>query len=417
LRKFLRLTLAAAVVVFTAALLGGPVRSGGVFLLLPAPHRAAEHGLPEDYEPRHKGSVTLSSGTYVRDNEDLIVGGTPALILRRSYLSGYRAPKEFGIGTTHAGEDYLVGDETFQQATLVQANGTLIEFARTSSGTSWVNAMYKHSSSPSEWQGARLGWAVIGWALRRTDGSLSIFQACDDDRGRSCSSSIVKSRDADGHSIHYRRDQAGHLLKMEAGPDRSIGFDYDAKDRIVRAYSSDKREVHYQYDDRGRLTTVTSSDGPIRRYTYTALDELATISEPGTSIENIYESGRVVRQINRFEDGAQPYTFDFTYQVTAGVLVRTTSRQSDGSWKEYTWSRDRYSTSETWGRDGVQPAVFTYDRDPASNIITALTLTCPDRTGRPLRHSSLVRPGRQDWIKQDLLSTHCSWSDRRSRGE
>ena len=417
MRKFLRVTLAVSVVLFGAALLGGPVASGGLFLLLPAPHSAVDHDLPEDYKPRHKGSVTLSTGSYVRENEDLIVRGTPALILRRTYLSGYRAPKEFGIGTTHPGEQYLVGDERFQQASLIQANGSWIRFARTSPGTSFVNAMFKHSSSPSEWQGARLGWAGGRWALRRTDGSLLMFRPCDDKSGPSCSSSIVASRDADGHTVHFSRDQSGRLLKMEAEPDRWIAFDYDGKGRIVRACSSDKREVHYRYDEGGRLTTVTSSDEGIRRYTYTALDELATIDEPGTSIENIYDSGRVVRQVNRFEDGSTPYTFDFKYDVTAGLVVRTESRESDGSWRDYTWGPDRYSTSETWGGDGVQPAVFTYDRDPGSNMITGLTLTCPDRTGRPLRHSSLVRPGREDWIKQDLLRTHCSWTNRRSRDD
>ncbi len=334
MRKLLYLTLASVVVLFTAALLGGPIASGGVLLLLPAPHRAVEHDLPADYKPLHKGGVTLSVGIYVRENEDLIVRGTPALILRRTYLSGYRTPKQFGIGTTHTGEQYLAGDERFQRVSLIQANGSRIEFARTSPGTSFVNAMFKHSSSPSEWQGARLGWTGGPWALRQTDGSLSVFHACDDDEGPSCSSSMIKSRDSDGHSIYYRRDRSGRLLKMEADADRWIAFDYDAKDRIVRAYSSDKQEVHYRYDGAGRLTTVTSSDGAIRRYTYTELDELATISEPGASIQNFYESGRVVRQINYFKDEPEPYAFDFTYHVTAGVVERTESRQSDGTWQE-----------------------------------------------------------------------------------
>jgi hypothetical protein len=58
----------------------------------------------------------------------------------------------------------------------------------------------------------------------------------------------------------------------------------------------------------------------------------------------------------------------------------------------------------------------TYERDPATNTITALTVTCPDRTGRPLRHSSLIRGGNEEWIKRDLLQTHCSWRARRGRG-
>ena len=41
--------------------------------------------------------------------------------------------------------------------------------------------------------------------------------------------------------------------------------------------------------------------------------------------------------------------------------------------------------------------------------MTALTLTCPDRRGQPLKHTSIVSDGNEDAIKRDLLQTHCSW--------
>jgi hypothetical protein len=79
----------------------------------------------------------------------------------------------------------------------------------------------------------------------------------------------------------------------------------------------------------------------------------------------------------------------------------------------YTWGASGYPTAETWGRQGMEPAIFTYDRDPATNTVTSLTVTCPDRTGRPLRHSSLVQPGREDEVKWNILTTHCSWTPRK----
>jgi YD repeat-containing protein len=410
LRKVLVAVVGIPVVALTAVF-AGPVSSGGLFLLRAAHEPVADHGLSAEYEPLHKGSVDLATGLYVRENEDLVVHGAPGLVLRRTYLSGYRAPKQFGIGVTHTGEEYLIGDgERFQWASLILARGTRINFRRISVGSSVLNAMYVHDETTTEWQGARLGWTGFNWALRKRDGSLAVFQGC----GPATICSIIQYRDVSGHTTHYRRDGSGRLAKMDDGADRWIAFEYDEHGRIARAHASTRSEVRYGYDGRGRLARVTSSEGVIRRYTYTDLDELATIEEPGTSIENLYHDGRVVRQVNRFPD-RQPYTFDFSYQFADGRLVATDTRQSDGTNSRYTWDEGQRSTSEIMGRDGVEPATFTYERDPITKAITALTLTCPDRKGLPLRHSSIVRDGNEDEVKQNLLQTHCFWNTWRQR--
>jgi hypothetical protein len=63
----------------------------------------------------------------------------------------------------------------------------------------------------------------------------------------------------------------------------------------------------------------------------------------------------------------------------------------------------------------MEPAVFTYERDAETNMATSLVLTCPDRTGRPLRHTSFIRPGHEEAINWNLLTTHCSWTRRGER--
>ena len=407
MRKVLIVSFACSVLFLGALLVAGPVTSGAVFLLLPAPAAPADHDLPQPYEPLHEGYVAGPTGLYVRENEDLVVRGTPALILRRTYLSSYRASREFGIGTTHDGERYVIGDgDTFRWAALIHANGTRVTFDRTSSGLSFFNAMYVHRGGPAAWQDARLGWTGADWALRKSDGTLARFQPCGHGNARSCS--ITLSRDQDGHTTHYRRNRSGLLLKMEAG-NAWIAFDYDAENRIVRAHASTGADARYGYDQRGRLTQVSASDGTIRRYTYTDRDELSTISEPGGSIENTYDdNGRVIRQVSRSEV-QKPHTSEWSYRLDGKTVVQTDVRESDGTWAQYTWNKDGYATAETRGREGSQPAVFTYERDRSTNIMTSLTLTCPDRTGRPLRHTSLVRPDNQEWIEWDLLKTHCSW--------
>jgi len=397
-----------------AAMVAGPLTSGGLLLVLPNAGPRVEHDLPESYSPLHKGHVDLATGLYIREDEDLVLRGTPALILRRTYLSNYRAVKEFGVGTTHTGEWYLVGDgERFAWAALILADGGRVQFDRVSSGTSFVNAMYEHRATSSEWQGARLGWTGGDWALRQRDGTLARFRPCGE--GSVCS--LVQTRDSDGHTIQYQREPSGRLLRMETSADRWIAFDYDAKNRITRAYTSTNDEVGYEYDGRGRLSRVNAKDGTTHRYTYTDRDLMSTIEEPGTTIENIYnDDGRCIRQVNRYPGDAEPLTFTFAYAIKGNAVVETNTTRSDGTWSRYTFGENRYTTSESWGSTDLEPATILYERDQATSVVTALTVTCPDRTGRPLRHMSLVKPGGEEWIKWDLLQTHCSWRKRPDRG-
>ena len=391
-----------------AAVFAGPISSGAVLLLLPAPQRAVEHDLPTDYTPLHKGHVSLNVGLYTRENEDLVVPGTPALVLRRTYISGFRAAKEFGIGTTQAGEWYLVGDgKTFQWAALIRPGEYRVRFERTSSGTSLLNAMYTHRSSADEWQDAHLGWTGVGWALRQADGSLAQFRPCGPDAKDVCS--IMRYRDADGHVINYRRTAAGRLERMEAGPNRWIAFDYDDGNRVIRAFDSTKHEVRYEYDERGRWRE-SSQAGRSRIATRipTATRWRRSSSRGRTSRTSTTRTVAASRQVNRYADGSDPYVFDFTYTLDGSDVVKTDTRRSDGTWTQYTFSKAGFTTSETWGREKSEPASFIYERDPVTNAVVSLNLSCPDRTGRQLRHSSLVKPGREEWIKWDLVRTHCS---------
>ena len=69
---------------------------------------------------------------------------------------------------------------------------------------------------------------------------------------------------------------------------------------------------------------------------------------------------------------------------------------------------------ESRGYGSQEAFSLTYERDPSSQIVTALTLTCPDRRGQPLKHTGVVSDDHEDEIKRNLLDTHCSW--RRSTG-
>ena len=418
MKKLLRVAIACSallVVALIAAIFAGPASSGALLLLLPASHRPSSHNLPDNYTPVHHGHVSLDIGLYFRDNEDLIVPGTPALILRRSYVSSYRAPGQFGVGTTLASDWWLIGDgQQFQWAELVRPGESRIRFERTSPGTSIATAMFGHGGSASEWRGARLGWTGIDWAMRLADGTLARFRGCGPASNDRCS--ITSYRDTDGSVITYRRNQAGRLERVESKPDRWIAFDYDEHDRIVRAYSSTARDVRYEYDARGRLARVKSHDVVTHRYTYTDLDEMATIIEPGTDIENSYADGRCVRQVNRYTDGSAPYIFDFNYTVVGSRISATRSRESDGSWELLSFDKAGYTIGQTTGVADHEPATFTFERDSATHAVVSLTLTCPDRygTSAPPFECGCAGPGRVDQVGSDadaLLVATCVPAD------
>ena len=387
----------------------GPISSGAVNLLRPASAEAEHREFPDSYQPRHKGHVDLGTGLYIRNDEDLIVRGVPAIVFQRTYRSRDRDVRELGIGTTHSGELYLIGDPaSFQWAELILADGGRIRFERTSPGTSYLNAMFTHRSPSATWDGAQLGWVGSEWVLRKNDGTRMRFLACGGGLpARACS--IVQEIDSDGHAIDYRRDTTGRLLRIEAD-ERWIALDHDDRGRVARVSDNTKRWVRYEYDGPGRLARVTSSDGREHRYEYTPLDEMAVISDPGKTIENVYEDGRVVRQVNRSPGGDEPYVFQFAWTVTEGHVAEVESKESDGTWERYTFNAARYPVIEIQGMVGMHPLTFEYTRDSVTNAVTSMTVTCPGRTGAVLRHSSHVKTGYEEWTKWDMVRTNCASS-------
>ena len=351
--------------------------------------------------PLHKGGIDLSTGLYTRVNEDLIVPGAPRLVLRRTYLSGYRVSKQFGVGTMHDGEEYLIGDgERFSWAAVILAKGTRINFRRITEGSTLADARFIHDESPTDWYGAELSWTGQLWRIHRRDGGTVTYRACD--ARNICS--ILRSDDADGGTVYYRRNFAGGLLEMSDGAGRWIAFEYDDRGRITRAHASTKQEVRYEYDDRGRLAQVTAPDAVVRRYGYTDLDELAMIEEPGTSIVNTYTNGRVVRQINNYP-GEAPLIFDFRYTLRGERLARTEIDRSDGSRTKYDWNQEGRAVVESRGQAGFEPVVFTYDRAPSSGIVRQLVVTCPN-FGAGNAKKAVTVAGNEEEAKAELIR-HC----------
>jgi YD repeat-containing protein len=394
------------VIVVTVSWLIGEAPSPEARLLVPTPvSNPQPDPLPADYVPAHTGSIALN-GAYNRWDEDVVIRGPVPLVLRRTYLAGDTRSRAFGIGWSHDGEQFLVGDRGgFQWVSIVLASGTQVRFDRVSPGTAFNEGVFVHTQSPTKYNGARLGWLGNSWGVRLLDDEYLEFERCWLPKPRPCG--LVEARDANGHVTRLTRDRQGLLQRMDL-EDEWIAFEYDRGDRVVRAWSSQDDEVRYTYDVRGRLTRVTAKNGTTQVYTYNDRDLLMTATAPQISIENDYDgSSRCIRQTVQAQGEPQPYVLQFDYAVTDGRVVESRETKPDGTWTKHVLNASGYPSDKTAGRGSITLWEVAYVRDPDSNVIQRLTVTCGDRAGRPASHSLKVSPGEEERAEEELASTYC----------
>src|SRR5437867_12697713 len=73
------------------------------------PLSSAPAAVHASWRPLHKGHADLSTGVYVREDDDLVVNTPFPIVLRRTYNSADGHPRQFGAETTHPGEWWIYG--------------------------------------------------------------------------------------------------------------------------------------------------------------------------------------------------------------------------------------------------------------------------------------------------------------------
>jgi YD repeat-containing protein len=357
------------------------------------------------WRPLHKGYADISTGVYIREDEDLVVNTPLPIVLRRTYNSGDAFSRRFGLGTTHPGEWWIHGDgdQRVPWGDLILATGARIHFVRISPGDTQEGAVLRHDSTAGEFNGALLSWIGSLWEMRFRDGSVASFLDCPQDR-EVCS--VIGRRDPDGHRIAYVRDRSGTLLRMES-EGQSIAFDYDDRKQIVRAYDTAQREVSYAYDDRGRLVRATGFDGIVRTYEYNERNNLVGVREPGRILQNWFDdAGRWVRQVVKgSEHDDDPYVATVRYVIEGGSIVESDYNQGDGL-TVYRYNPHHYIVSEALDADGPAPIVFAYNLDPVSNGSNGATMSCLGPSGPITRVVQLASVG-DDGAKDTLIRESC----------
>ena len=395
-----RLLMCSAILLVSAGCAAGARRP-------PASQPAAAVEGPTRHKPLHKGHIDVSSGFYVREDDDLVVHTKMPLVLRRTHLSADRISRRFGLGGSHPGEWWLHGDgdPRVSWAELILTTGARVRFTRVSEGRSHVDAVLEHRGTWTEFEGARLIWNGTGWTMQFRDGSWARFLDCNR-ADEICS--ILERTDAHGHRIEFVRNEAGLLQRM-ASESQSIAFDYDHARRIVRAYATDGGEVTYSYDERGRLTRASSSNGAVRTYSYNDRNELVAIRDPARIVENEFDSsGRVVRQQVRFSAADdEPFVQTFRYAVKNGRVVQTAIEDNDGTAVVYRLDARGWIASETRYAGGLAPASWVYAVDAETNQLLTVTLSCAGRAG-PVVEQVTLSASKDEGVRQALMQKFCA---------
>jgi YD repeat-containing protein len=390
----------------------GPFLSGAISLTARTDQAPAPHDLEPSYQPRHEGHVDVSTGLYIREDEDAIMSRTPPFLLTRTYLSGDRISRHFGIGTTSNAEWYLIGDpERFQWAELILADGGRIHFDRISRGNSYETALFRHQTTPGSFFGSQLGWTGLGWTMRFHDGALARFQGCGPPPDNNACS-LIELRDEDNHLLRFRRDRSGRLTSIE-GPAERMRFQYDDRKRVTAAEVDGQPRMEYEYDEPGRLIRARSSDGVTREYSYGPHDEMLSIREPGWVIENTFNDDlRVVRMVTHFDPTpADPHPKErvvaLAYTVSGKDVTETDVLEHDGSHTVFRFNGRGYPEVEIHDATGANPMILSIDRDASGQFVTGLTVRCTVNGRRTTRTEPMDPRFGEEEAKEQLMTSIC----------
>lgn len=229
---------------------------------------------------------------------------------------------------------------------------------------------------------------------------------------------VVAEFDALGHRWTTSYDSAGRTTSFRDPLGQTIAWNYDALDRPVSVVDAAGRtfrqEFHEDdvlashYDGRGnrtrfiygpanRLSTVEPPSGPVVNYRYDGRDRVVTQTHAGVTLNNSYDTGGRLTEVNRSGGGQTGPSAGYGYDAN-GNVTRVTNRSNPSS-AGLRYSYDQLNRVTAFVNAAGDVLRYTYD--PAGNL-TALTY--PD--GRQVAYT---------YDKADRLLQVRDWAGRVTR--
>ena len=332
--------------------------------------------------------VDASTGIFVYHKTDLAVADVMPINLTRTYRSRDTQMRPFGIGASHQYEMFIVGATwPYTFVDLILADGGRVHFDRISAGTSFSDAIYEHTSSPSVFYKSRIRW-VGGWELKLKDGRVFLFPD-GENQVVPRKAALIGMRDRYNNSLTLTRDVDGNLTRITTQNGRYIDFTY-VSNRITKAKDNIGREVNYTYDGSGRLQEVLGANGGVTKYTYDTSSRMLTVEDARgiVFLTNQYDAnGRVFKQTMADDTPATSTdnpTFQFAYTTNgSGQVTQVDLTDQRGMVQRMIFNSAGYVETKIFALGRPEQQTFTFQRQPGTNLVD----TTIDGLGRKFRNT------------------------------
>jgi len=315
--------------------------------------------------------VELCSGLFHHVRTDLAIADVIPLTLTRTYRPADTEQRGFGLGTSHNFAVYFNGianPNASKTTSLIMPNGARVRFDPV--GNYWV-----HTASPSEFQGAKLevveaapyGYGWLGSLFRVTmkDGSRLLFT------DYTAGGMLIAIIDRNGNRTDILRN-GGVIERITSPNGRYVDVTTDASSRITQLRDISGRTWTYTYNTAGYLSRATYPDATYEEYTYDTSNRMLTVRDRrgNTMVTNEYDTNDRVTQQTLAENAV----YQFAYTVDAyDRVTRTDVTDPRGKVHRFNFNGDGYKIDQTLALGSSEAAVYTFERDSASNRILSVT--------------------------------------------
>ncbi|MEV5951012.1 RHS repeat-associated core domain-containing protein [Streptomyces sp. NPDC051993] len=306
--------------------------------------------------------VDLGTGMLTDSRTDLAVTDPlGSAEVARTYWQGDTHQRAFGIGRDLSYNVLLHSEKQYQEVDLYLPGGAKVHFTRTSPGTSYIDAVFEPTDTPSEFKGSKIVNADGQWELRFRDGTVWVFPEY---------ALLKQIRDRHGNTLDITRlnGTKGEVTQVTTSGGRWITFGYDAQHRVTSARDNTGCTVSYTYDTAGRLSTVTDPAGKVSSYTYDgASNRIATATDARGIVymSNTFDAaGRV--KVQTLTEGAT-YSFAYT-QTGTGQITATEVTQPGGAIRRVEFDTNGYGITDTAAYNTVFARKTTYTRGTSHRV-------------------------------------------------
>ncbi|MGB6432207.1 MAG: hypothetical protein WBF06_16640 [Candidatus Acidiferrales bacterium] len=285
-------------------------------------------------QPVDQFEVDLRYGNFVLRQTDLFLSDGLAVPFTRAYTSqDWFYPNHvhaFGKNTNQTYDIAPIGTRNpYTWMAIALEDGDFLYFDRISTGTSYSDALYRHTETGGRFYKAIIYWNGGSWTARLDDGSLIAFPESSQAQ-KIADGAPTWVEDSMGNKLRLARDAEHKLQEIRTPRGHIIRLTYNDEGLISRADDDQNNWATYLYNLDGMLMTVTFSSGKKRQYEYDGT-QMTVVRDENNNVlvRNTYDpGGRVVTQ--QFADGE---VYHYSYRAVPGATYAESAivRLADGT--------------------------------------------------------------------------------------